>query len=76
MTEHHHKAKSDYLVKVLYIAGLYGAFVFSGVYEESLYKGKFTNDQGQTTKFKHPMLAIFMVSFLSYALSSLMLLTL
>ena len=51
------KTHSDgILTKAFYIIALYALFLFSGIFEEKLYKNTYTENK---IKFKHPLFAIF-----------------
>lgn len=69
--------KSDFLTKMFYIVALYLSFLFSGILEEKLYKGKFVSDSDpdKKIKFSHPTIAIFLNSLFSYIISSIALST-
>lgn len=63
--------------KVLYMIGLYVSFLFSGIYEEKLYKNEYLDEEtGKTFKFKYSILAIMFNSILGYLFSSVMLIAL
>jgi hypothetical protein len=66
---------NDVIIKVFFIVGLYASFLFSGIYEEKLYKGNYFNleDPPKKLKFGHPLLAIFINSLISYILSEIIL---
>jgi len=68
---------SDVFMKIFFIVGLYASFLFSGIYEEKLYKGNYYNQDDPTLriKFKHPLLAIFVNSLISCIVSNIILLT-
>jgi hypothetical protein len=73
-----HKTEgSDVFMKVFFIVGLYVSFLFSGIYEEKLYKGNYYNQDDPTLKikFQHPLLAIFVNSLISCIVSNIILLT-
>jgi hypothetical protein len=68
---------NDVFMKVFFIVGLYASFLFSGIYEEKLYKGNYYNQDDPTVKikFQHPLLAIFVNSLISCIISNIILLT-
>ena len=60
---------NNILSMVILISGLYVSFVISGIYEEKLYKGKYTDSEGKSFKFSQPSLALFLTSVLSFIIS-------
>lgn len=65
-----------FMIKVFFIVALYSSFVFSGVYEEKLYKGTYSpsnESPDMKIKFSHPLLAILCNSIVAYAISALVL---
>jgi hypothetical protein len=69
--------QSETLTKILFIIALYVSFLFSGIFEEKLYKGTYVSDKdpSQSIKFKHPLIAIFFNSVISYLISTIALAT-
>ena len=65
---------NETLLKIFFIIGLYVSFLFSGIYEEKLYKGNYYNED-KKLKFQHPLLAIFINSFISFIVSNIVLFT-
>jgi len=55
--------------KIFYIVGLYISFVISGIFEEKLYKGTYTDSQKFKFKFDQPMLALFLNGLISYLIA-------
>lgn len=55
--------------KIFYIVGLYVSFVISGIFEEKLYKGTYTDNKNGKFKFDQPMLALFLNGLISYCIA-------
>lgn len=66
---------NDAILKVLFIVGLYASFLFSGIYEEKLYKENYysINNPQKKIKFQNALLAIFINSLISYIVSNIIL---
>ena len=69
------QSKSSILSMILLISGLYVSFVISGIYEEKLYKGKYSDSKGGQYKFSQPSLALFATSLLSFIIAAVALST-
>lgn len=63
--------KTSFLSMLFLISGLYISFIISGVFEEKLYKGKYTDSNGIHYKFSQPSLALFLTSLLSFLISAI-----
>lgn len=65
------KSNSETLLKIFFIIGLYVSFLFSGIFEEKLYKGKYVSDKDPSIsiKFNHPLIAIFANSIIALIIS-------
>jgi hypothetical protein len=65
------KKNSEVLTKIFFIIALYVSFLFSGIFEEKLYKGKYVSDvdSNKTVKFAHPTIAIMVNSIISCVIS-------
>jgi hypothetical protein len=65
------KKNSEVLTKIFFIIALYISFLFSGIFEEKLYKGKYTSDSNpnKSVKFAHPTIAILVNSIIAYVIS-------
>lgn len=65
--------KSDFLSKAIFIIALYVSFLFSGIFEEKLYKGVYVSDQDEKKKikFSHPSIAILLNSLISFTISKI-----
>jgi hypothetical protein len=61
--------------KIFFIVGLYVSFLFSGIFEEKLYKTIYSSENTPKIKFSHPIIAILLNSFISLVISSGFLLT-
>ena len=59
--------------KIFIILGLYVSFVISGIFEERLYKGTFTDKNDKKFRFELPMIALLLNGIMSYAISSFVL---
>lgn len=64
--------QSELFTKLFYIAALYASFLFSGIFEEKLYKGAYTSDKDPSKKirFSHSSVAILLNSIISFIISS------
>lgn len=60
-------------LKIFIIIGLYVSFVVSGVFEERLYKGFFTDRNNKKFRFEMPMICLFFNGLISYLFSSFVL---
>lgn len=66
--------KADHFLKIFFIIGLYVMYLVSGVYEEKLYKGTYTDSsKSSEVRFEHPLVAIMINSIVCYFISSLFL---
>jgi hypothetical protein len=65
------KKNSEVLTKIFFIIALYISFLFSGIFEEKLYKGKYTSDSNPkvSVKFSHPTIAILVNSIIAWVIS-------
>lgn len=57
-------------LKIFIIVGLYVSFVISGIFEERLYKGTFTDKNNKKFRFELPMIALFLNGIISYLIAS------
>jgi hypothetical protein len=69
------KKSNELLTKLFFIVSLYVSFLFSGIFEEKMYKGTYVNanNPDQKIKFTHPLLAIFFNSAISLVISGIVL---
>jgi hypothetical protein len=67
------KKENETLTKIFFIIALYVAFLFSGIFEEKLYKGSYFShsDPSKKIKFSHPVIAIFTNSVISFIIASI-----
>ena len=62
---------SEIFTKIFFIIGLYVSFLFSGIFEEKLYKGSYFSDSDPSIKikFSHSLIAIFANSVIAAIIS-------
>lgn len=66
--------KGEHFLKIFFILGLYAMYLISGVYEEKLYKGTYTDSSlSEKIRFDHPLIAIVINSVVCYFISSIFL---
>lgn len=63
----------EFLMKIFLILGLYVCFIFSGIYEEKLYKTNYSVDS-LSIKFNNPSIAILANSLIAYLIAQFALL--
>ena len=56
-------------IKIFIILGLYISFVISGIFEERLYKGTFTDKNNKKFRFELPMIVLFLNGLMSYLIA-------
>jgi hypothetical protein len=65
---------SEFVTKIFYIISLYVCFVFSGIFEEKLYKTNYIIGT-EKVKFHHPSLAIMANSIIASFIANIVLMT-
>jgi hypothetical protein len=65
---------SEFVTKMFYIISLYICFVFSGIFEEKLYKTNYTLGS-EKVKFHHPSIAIMANSIIATFIAQIVLMT-
>jgi hypothetical protein len=66
---------SETITKIVFIVALYVSFLFSGIFEEKLYKGNYVDSNNKKLKYSSPLLAIFLNNLVSFIISGAILMT-